>query len=195
MGATVHLASTGGAGTVVPSDTGLCVVATTGLADLTRCDVLVVPGSGGGLAAALADAELLGQIARLAGMATTVSSVCTGSMLLGAAGLLAGRRATSHWGARPYLHHYGAVAVDDRLVEDGELLTAAGVTAGIELGVLLARRLRGPGYAAALELQAETVTGHRPDLDPTMVEDVRDMLSGLMRQSLVTSIGRRSTGS
>jgi transcriptional regulator GlxA family with amidase domain len=101
--------------------------------------------------------------------------------------LLRGRRATSHWTARPYLHHFGAVAVNERVVDDGDLVTAAGVTAGIEIGLLLAGRLRGPGYADALSLQAETVTGPRDDLDRAIVDDMRELFSGLMHDSLAAT--------
>jgi transcriptional regulator GlxA family with amidase domain len=74
--------------------------------------------------------------------------------------------------------------VDERLVTDGNVITAAGVTAGIDLGLLLAERLRGPGYAAALSLQAEMRTGKLTALEADLLEDVRDVFSGLMRSAV-----------
>ncbi|ORT53462.1 DJ-1/PfpI family protein [Frankia sp. KB5] len=169
----------------VTSDTGLAVIATHALEDLpANCDVLLVPGAGGGLPAALGNQALLGELARIGAGAGIVASVCTGSLLLGAAGLLHGRRATSHWTARPYLPRYGATTVDERVVDEGSLITAAGVTAGVDLGLLLVGRLRGAAYAEALSLQAETVTPAPAEADPTLVDDVRDLFSGMLHRSL-----------
>ncbi|MEX5710069.1 DJ-1/PfpI family protein [Parafrankia sp. FMc6] len=180
----------------VTSDTGLAVVATHVLEDLpARCDVLLVPGAGGGLAAALDNQALLGELARLGAGAGIVASVCIGSLLLGAAGLLHGRRATSHWTSRPHLSRYGATTVNERVVDDGSLVAAAGVTAGVDLGLLLVGRLRGAAYAETLSLQAETVTPAPAEVDSTLVDDVRDLFSGVLHRSLGqqtdTSRGRR----
>lgn len=163
MGATVHLAAPAPAGTLFRSDTGVTVVSTADLADVERCDVLIVPGSGGGVVGAMSDPALLDHVRRLSRDARIVASVCTGAFVLGAAGLLEGRRATSHWVMRDVLAQYGAEPVHERLVIDGDLWTAAGVTAGIDLGVALSAHLRGPGYGRALELQAELVTPNPPD--------------------------------
>jgi transcriptional regulator GlxA family with amidase domain len=174
MGATVHLAATAPAGTQVTSDTGLSIVTTATLDDIERCDVLLVPGSGGGLIDAMTDAALLAHLRRLATGATIVSSVCTGSLILGAAGLLQGRRATSHWVMRNLLSRFGAQRQDDRVVQDGPVWTSAGVTAGIDLGLAITQHLRGQGYRVALELQAELVTPNPPDLG-----DIEQHMAGM----------------
>jgi cyclohexyl-isocyanide hydratase len=156
MGARVHLLSPGPAGQPVRTDLGLTITPTGGLDDCPqRVDVLLVPGGGDGTAALLRDARVLKWVAEVGARAGLISSVCTGSLVLGAAGLLRGRRATSHWLIRDLLRRYDAIPVDARVVVDEPVITAAGVSAGIDLGLLLVARLRGHGYAAAVELQAE----------------------------------------
>ncbi len=155
MGARVHLLSPGPAGQPVRTDLGL-ITPTGGLDDCPqRVDVLLVPGGGDGTAALLRDQRVLRWVAEVGARAGVIGSVCTGSLVLGAAGLLRGRRATSHWLTRDLLRSYGAIPVDARVAVDEPVITAAGVSAGIDLGLLLVARLRGPGYAAAVELQAE----------------------------------------
>jgi cyclohexyl-isocyanide hydratase len=155
MGARVHLLSPGPAGQPVRTDLGL-ITPTGGLDGCPqRVDVLLVPGGGDGTAALLRDERVLKWVADVGERAEVISSVCTGSLVLGAAGLLRGRRATSHWLTRDLLRRYGAIPIDRRVVVDEPVITAAGVSAGIDLGLLLVARLRGHGYAAAVELQAE----------------------------------------
>ena len=84
-----------------------------------------------------------------------MTSVCTGSLLLGMAGLLEGKRATSHWVTRPLLPEFGATPVDARVVTDGRIITGGGVTAGLDFGLSLLAALRGADYARAIQLQAE----------------------------------------
>lgn len=115
--------------------------------------MLIVPGGDTGVL--LADPAAMSAIRRLGEAAETVASVCTGAIALGAAGLLDGRRATSHWSVRHLLAGYGAIAVDERVVADGNVLTAAGVTAGMDLALRRVARLRGDDYARFLELGAE----------------------------------------
>jgi cyclohexyl-isocyanide hydratase len=119
-------------------------------------DLLLVPGGLKGTLDALADAETMRFIATAGARAKRVSSVCTGSLLLGAAGLLKGRRATSHWQTLELLKETGAVPVAERLVFDGEdRVTAAGVSAGLDLGFELLRRYRGDFYAKGMQLLGE----------------------------------------
>lgn len=119
-------------------------------------DLLLVPGGLKGTLDALADTETMRFIATAGARAKRVGSVCTGSLLLGAAGLLKGRRATSHWQTLELLKETGAVPVAERLVFDGEdRVTAAGVSAGLDLGFELLRRYRGDFYAKGMQLLGE----------------------------------------
>src|SRR5476649_2917157 len=107
------------------------------LADLTtidQCDLLCVAG-GGGCVAAIEDLCYMTAIRRLAAGARYVTSVCTGSLILGAAGLLVGKRAACHWASRQFLEAFGATAARERVVIDGNVITGGGVTAGIDFGL------------------------------------------------------------
>jgi cyclohexyl-isocyanide hydratase len=121
------------------------------LAEAPRLDVLHVPG-GRGQEALMDDEEILAWLRTQAATAGTVFSVCTGALLLGAAGLLRGRRATTHWSAFHLLPAFGAIPVDARVVEDGNYLFAAGVTAGIDGALRLAAALRGDAAAQTIQL-------------------------------------------
>jgi cyclohexyl-isocyanide hydratase len=130
---------------------GLRLTAHAPLADAPQLDVLHVPG-GFGQEALMDDEEVLGWIRRQAAGATCVFSVCTGALLLGAAGLLAGRCATTHWSAIDLLSYFGAVAVNERVVRDGNIVFAAGVTAGIDGSLRVAADLRGDEVAQIIQL-------------------------------------------
>lgn len=110
---------------------------------------------GGDTAVLLADKAAMEAIHHIGTSAGIVASVCTGSIALGAADLLVGRRATSHWSVRHLLAEYGATPVDERIVTDGNVFTAAGVTAGMDLALTIVGRLRGDNYGRFLELGAE----------------------------------------
>ncbi len=140
----------------VPSDTGLSLLATTSFADcLSELDVLFVPG-GDGTPAQMRDAATLAFLRDRASRARWVTSVCTGSLILAAAGLLDGYRATSHWCVREsVLPLLGAIPVDERVVFDRDRITAAGVSAGLDFALALAARLRGEDYARTAQLVAE----------------------------------------
>lgn len=119
-------------------------------------DLLLVPGGLKGTLDVLEDTETMGFIASIGAKAKRVGSVCTGSVLLAAAGLLRGRRATSHWQTLPLLKEAGAIPVNDRLVFDGkDRVTAAGVSAGLDLGFELVRQFRGDFYAKSAQLLGE----------------------------------------
>lgn len=124
------------------------------LADLESCDLLCVPG-GFGTTEAMADPDFLDQIRRLAGMARYVTSVCTGSLVLGAAGLLRGVRATTHWASHDFLAALGAVPEQGRWVRDGRVVTGGGVTAGIDFALALVAEMVSPEAAQAIQLQIE----------------------------------------
>lgn len=138
----------------VPSDCGLALVPTVTFAAAAPADVLVVPGGDGAFDAML-DPDVVAYVRRQAEHATWVTSVCTGAFVLGAAGLLAGKRATTHWASKPMLAAFGATPVDERYVVDGAVLTAAGVSAGIDMALWLAADLAGQDAAERIQLQIE----------------------------------------
>lgn len=140
----------------VASDTGLALVATAGYAGCPAdLDVLMVPG-GDGTPAAMREPALIAFVRDRAARAAWVTSVCTGSLILGAAGLLDGYRATSHWCVRErVLPLLGAIPVDARVVFDRNRVTAAGVSAGLDFALALAARLRGEDYARTSQLVLE----------------------------------------
>jgi cyclohexyl-isocyanide hydratase len=130
---------------------GLLLTPDATLADAPPLDVLHVPG-GFGQEALMQDAEVLGWIHRQASGASAVLSVCTGALICGAAGLLKGRRATTHWASAHLLPFFGAIPVNQRVVVDGNWVFAAGVTAGIDGALRLAAELRGDDTARAIQL-------------------------------------------
>ncbi len=137
----------------VTDDLGsLTLTATAGYAELPHPDVIVVPG-GPGTAEAVRDTRLRDWLVTARPRWTT--SVCSGSFVLAAAGLLAGRRATSHWGWRDGLATFGAHPVDERVVTDGPIMTAAGVSAGIDMALTLLARLRDEETAQTVQLAIE----------------------------------------
>jgi cyclohexyl-isocyanide hydratase len=124
------------------------------MADAPQLDVLLVPG-GEGVNAVMEDEVVLAFIRKQAAAARIVFSVCTGALVCGAAGLLKGRRATTHWASFHLLEHFGAVPVNERVVTDGNLVSGAGVTAGIDGALTLAARLRGDFVAQKIQLQIQ----------------------------------------
>lgn len=140
---------------VLPTDAVVSIAADHRLDDVPRPEFVVVPGGGPATMAALADAPLLSWLRKAGETAELMTSVCTGSLILGAAGLLAGRRATTHWSAINLLAEFGAVPVRQRWVADGPVLTAAGVSAGIDMALHLVSRLAGDDTARAVQLTIE----------------------------------------
>jgi cyclohexyl-isocyanide hydratase len=130
---------------------GLRLTPDAALAEAPPLDVLHVPG-GYGQEALMDDAEVLAWIRQQAAGACRIFSVCTGALLCGAAGLLRGRRATTHWSALHLLPFFGAIAVNERVVVDGSCVFAAGVTAGIDGALRLAAELRGDDAARTIQL-------------------------------------------
>ncbi|MEV8069897.1 MULTISPECIES: DJ-1/PfpI family protein [unclassified Streptomyces] len=139
----------------VRTDTGaLALVADQALAEVTAPDVVVVPG-GPGQSALMDHAPLLDWLRAADATSTWTTSVCTGSLLLGAAGLLQGRRATSHWLALDQLPALGAEPTGERVVVDGKYVTGAGVSAGIDMALTLAGRIAGDDVARSVQLGTE----------------------------------------
>ena len=129
----------------------------TGLADLRRviaCDVLLIPGGAGTLDSML-DGDFMAEIGRLGRQARYLTSVCTGSLILAAAGFLAGKRATCHWAWRDLLKPFGAIVSDARVQRDGHIITGGGVTAGVDFAFVLLAELAGESYAQAVQLGLE----------------------------------------
>ncbi|MBO9706712.1 MAG: DJ-1/PfpI family protein [Caulobacter sp.] len=124
------------------------------LDQIQACDLLCVPG-GYGTTRAMGDEAFLAQIRRLAGMARYVTSVCTGSLVLGAAGLLEGRRAACHWAWRDQLALLGAIPDPSRVVRDGNVVTGGGVTAGIDFALTVVAEIAGPETAQGIQLAVE----------------------------------------
>lgn len=153
-GAKVHLVAA--TKDPVRSDTGLTFVPSMTLDEApTDLDILFVPGGGDGTLRAMQDTRLIAWVADRARRAKLVASVCTGSMILGQAGLLRGKRATTHWATHALLKDFGAIPVDERVVWDGKLVTGAGVSAGLDLGLGIVARLRDKPYAQGVQLLAE----------------------------------------
>lgn len=136
------------------SDTGLRLQPDVGYGDAPPLDVVCVPG-GPGVNEAMEDVALLGFLRRQAEHAVWMTSVCTGALVLGAAGLLRGYRATTHWLSLDLLAAFGAIVVRDRVVIDRDRATGGGVTAGIDFGLRLAAELRGEKIARQIQLLME----------------------------------------
>jgi putative intracellular protease/amidase len=159
------------------------LVADKSLAEVASADVLLVPG-GGGNRPLLADEELLRWLREIDQTTKWTTSVCTGSLLLGAAGLLEGKRATTNWLELDALRAFGADPIGGRFVEDGKTITAAGVTAGIDMALHLVAREVGPEVAQAIQLGIEydpapPFDSGSPEKAPReIVELVRSVTSG-----------------
>ncbi|MFE0851505.1 DJ-1/PfpI family protein, partial [Streptomyces rochei] len=139
----------------VRTDTGnLALAADRTLADVPAPDIVVVPG-GPGQTPQMENAALLDWLRAADATSTWTTSVCTGSLLLAAAGLLKGRRATSHWLALDVLGRFGAEPTGERVVTDGKYVTAAGVSSGIDMGLTLLGRIAGDDHARAVQLLTE----------------------------------------
>ncbi|HQR88005.1 MAG: thiamine biosynthesis protein ThiJ [Caulobacter sp. 12-67-6] len=143
------------------------------LTDVEACDVLVVPG-GFGTTEAMANPAFLDEIRRLAAGARYVTSVCTGSLVLGAAGLLKGKRAACHWAWRDQLSLFGAIPDPGRVARDGNVFTGGGVTAGIDFALTIAAEIAGEDVAQTIQLAVEYApappfNAGRPETAPARV--------------------------
>ncbi|NBB09954.1 DJ-1/PfpI family protein [Pseudomonas sp. SLFW] len=155
------------------SSTGLSLIPTQTYESCPDLDVICVPG-GVGIDALLDDAESLAFIQHQAKNSQYVTSVCTGALVLGAAGLLEGKRATTHWASHSLLEKFGAIPVHERVVRDGNLMTGGGVTAGIDFALTLISELFDADTAQAVQLQIEYAPAQpfdsgRPDTAPAHI--------------------------
>jgi cyclohexyl-isocyanide hydratase len=178
----------------VPSDRGLAIVPTTTFATCPPLDLVCVPG-GPGTNDTLEDVEILDFLRRTAAHARYVTSVCTGSLTLAAAGLLRGRRAACHWMSRDLLRRFGCEPVAERVVVDGKFISGGGVTAGIDFALAVAAQLQGREVAEAIQLMVEY--DPHPPFDagtperaaPAIVAIVRERAAPFMRER-TAAIGR-----
>jgi len=148
--------------------------------DLPDPDILLVPG-GPGQALLMEDERLLGWLRTADATSTWTTSVCTGSLLLGAAGLLEGKRATSHWLALEQLRAFGAEPVEGRWVVDGKVVTAAGVSAGIDMALHLVATIAGPEVAQAIQLGIEY--DPQPPFDAGSPNKAPEAIVGMLRSA------------
>jgi putative intracellular protease/amidase len=159
----------------------LALVADRSIDELPLPDVVVVPGGMSGVAVAMADERLIEWLKRVHETSTWTTSVCTGSLILGAAGILNGVRATTHWAAMDRLRALGAEPVSERVVRVGKIMTAAGVSSGIDMGLTLAAEISGPEVAQAIQLgieydpQPPFDVGSPAKAPPALVELVRSL--------------------
>jgi cyclohexyl-isocyanide hydratase len=157
---------------------GMQIMPTMTFAECPQLDLICVPG-GAGMNALLNDAETLDFIRAQAKGARYVTSVCTGALVLGAAGLLKGKRAATHWMSREMLGAFGAIPVAERVVVDGNVITGGGVTAGIDFALRVAAEAFGPELAKAIQLGIEYDphppfdSGSPARADPALVAKVR----------------------
>lgn len=172
----------------VPTDTPVRIAAPTLLDEVPEPEVVVVPGGGAPTLRQLANPALLDYLRQVNGSAEVVASVCTGSLLLAGAGLLQGRRATTHWAYHRFLDRLGATYVPQRWVEDGRYLTGAGVSAGIDAALRLAARLASDDLARAVQLGIE-YDPHPPHggIDWSGVD--RDMLAERVKANAEEALG------
>ncbi len=191
-GATVHLLWK--TTDPVAAITGMAIVPDTTLAACPQLDVICVPG-GSGVAAVMEDEEVLDFLRRQAAGARYVTSVCTGALVLGAAGLLRGKRATTHWGSHDFLASLGAIPTKGRVVRDGNIFTGGGVTAGIDFALTLVAEMCGPDVAQSIQLAIEYAPAPpfqagSPDSAPAKVVDMARSHLSAMRAEREALMGR-----
>jgi transcriptional regulator GlxA family with amidase domain len=168
----------------IKTDSQLVLTAETFLFDITSADILVVPGAGN--ATSLRDhPDILDWIQSIHKTTTWTTSVCTGSLILGAAGILSGLRATTHWAAFDRLKAWGAIPTDERVVKDGKVMTAAGVSAGIDMALTLAAEIAGVSFAQAIQLGIEYDPA--PPFDVGSPEKANPVILDALRARMVAS--------
>jgi cyclohexyl-isocyanide hydratase len=172
----------------VKSDAVLVLTPTTTFADCPQLDVICVPG-GAGADDLLDDEDVLAFLRRQAEGAKFVSSVCTGSLVLGAAGLLRGKRAATHWGWRHLLVPFGATPDSARVVRDGNVITGGGVTAGIDFALTVVAELAGAETAQAIQLGIEYTPD--PPFDAGSPETAPPAILGRVRERYAAAAPER----
>jgi cyclohexyl-isocyanide hydratase len=200
-GASVILASA--AGGTIESTGGMIFCGVRRLADIRACDLVCVPGGAGVTDNAIGDEVFLRELRRLAATAKFVTSVCTGSLALGAVGLLRGKRAACHWAWRELLTPFGAIPDPGRVVRDGNVITGGGVTAGIDFALSVVAELAGPEAAQAIQLQIEYAPAPpfdagTPETAPSAilarVRERNRAMAARRRDAVETAAARMGTG-
>lgn len=171
----------------VASDHGLRLTPTATFDDIKALDLVCVPG-GPGVAALMEDQETLDFLRRIARDARFVTSVCTGALVLGAAGLLKGKRATTHWMSHDLLVPFGAEPVAERVVRDGNTITGGGVTAGIDFALTIVAEVAGEEAARRVQLAIEYDpappfrSGSPAVADPALVQSARNAAAARQKE-------------
>jgi cyclohexyl-isocyanide hydratase len=184
----------------VSTDAGFSIMPTATFDDVRKADILCVPG-GFGTIAAMQDEATLNWLRTIAKDAQWVTSVCTGSLVLGAAGLLKGYKATAHWASRHQLAWFGAEPVAERIVFDRNRVSGGGVTAGIDFALALTAAIRGEDHAKFVQLSLEydpqpPFDSGTPDkADPAIITQYREMVAKAAgdRDAIVRAIANRTT--
>jgi cyclohexyl-isocyanide hydratase len=177
------------AGGPVESEGSLVFAGTRRLAEIDCCDLIFFPG-GLAVTEAINNAAFMMQVRRLAAGARYLTSVCTGSLVLGAAGLLQGKRAACHWAWRDMLTLFRAIPDDDRVVRDGNIITGGGVTAGMDFALVVAAELAGARFAQALQLGLEYApappfnSGRPETAPPEILAEVRSRMDAILPKHL-----------
>ena len=164
----------------VMANGGMHILPTTTFAQCPQLDLVCVPG-GAGMNPLLNDPETLAFLKTQAATARYVTSVCTGALVLGAAGLLKGRRAATHWMSREMLRDFGAIPVADRVVKDGNVITGGGVTAGIDFALTVAADAFGEDLAKSIQLGIEY--DPQPPFNAGSPEGAGEVIAGRARDS------------
>jgi putative intracellular protease/amidase len=174
-------------GGALKTEMGLTFADLTKLADVDGGDMIMIPG-GPGQTEAMQDPEFMAHVKRLGASAKYVTSVCTGSLILAAAGLLTGKRAGSHWAYRELLGAFGAVPDDARVVRDDNAITGGGVTAGIDIALTIAAEIAGDDVAKMIQLAIEYAPappfscGRPETADEKTIAGVKQLFSGFAQQ-------------
>lgn len=184
-GVAVTLASKEGG--ALETEMGLTFSGLAKLADVAGADLILIPG-GPGQTAAMLDPDFMAEVKRLGAGARYITSVCTGSLILAAAGLLNGKRAGSHWAYRDLLGRFGAIPDDARVVRDGNIITGGGVTAGIDIALSIVAEIAGEDVAKMIQLAIEYApappfnAGRPETAEPKTVEAVQRLFSTFAAQ-------------
>ena len=192
-GAVVHTAAK--ATQPIQTDSGFAILPSTDFADCPQADLLCVPG-GFGTRDVIQDEASLQFLRDQGSGAKYVTSVCTGSLALGAAGLLEGKRATSHWAYTGLLEEFGATYEKARVVKDGNVITAGGVTSGIDFALTVVAEIAGQQVAEAIQLSLEYDphppfnSGHPDVADPETLAALRDRVYDKQASDLADIIDR-----
>jgi transcriptional regulator GlxA family with amidase domain len=168
----------------VTTDSGLILNADYATSEVLEGDILFVPGAGNATTLQK-HPELLDWVRLIHSKTTWITSVCTGSLILGAAGILSGVKATTHWAAMDRLSKWGAQPIQERIVESGKIITAAGVSAGIDMALALAAKISGEYVAQALQLGIEY--DPKPPFDVGSPEKADPGLLEALRKRMINS--------